>query len=426
MNQLTEYIKSTLSQGYTREQIKQYLISKGYDEKQIEDSFNELSSVNNQVTTQTNYFSQIQNYVYTYLQKGYTPQQLYDYLLKQGYDKKILNSVFSNINEQYYQGNMPLEVLHKHDISGSTLTKLGLTFIVVFIVATGFFFFMQNLGQDEGLGKLLDVEIMYIDESVAPGDYVKFETLTTNMGSPGRVDVYYNYILRNEYSVLIKKETQIKAFETTLSFVGKVKIPSDLPPGNYELEILAVYDSQTAGTKEYFVVEGEPVEVPEEDDVEEPTSGDPIDVEEPTSVEDVNYEEPTTPTTVSNEELFNRAIDVETKNEGISNCNQIDHTYLKNSCFTELASLYNDEEICERVDQESRDICYMGLIVSGNRDICDKVQDKKSITLCKQYELFDMADQYEDGTLTYVPTEQDREPDGTQIEDYTGLDAFLQ
>lgn len=414
MDKLIEYIKSTLAQGYTKEQIEKYLLSQGYDATTVKNSFNKL----NQPKQQTNN-DQLQTYIYTYLQQGYSAQQLYDHLVTQGYNKKVLNNAFQNIDKQYYQGNLPLEVIHKHDVSTGTIAKVGVAFMIVFFVAAGFFFFMQ--GNEPGLGKLLDVIVTEIDESVAPGDFIEFEVLTTNMGSPGRVDVYYNYILRNEYGVLIKKEKEMKALETTLSFVGKIKIPSDLQPGTYELEVLAVYDSQSAGAKTYFDVTGEAVEVPDEPitpNKPEPTP----EVTEPTP--EVT-ETPTTPTVVSDEELFNTAVDVDNKNEGISNCEKITHVYLRNSCLIELASLYVDETICEKVDAESKDICYMGLIVSGKQDVCNKVTDPTSISLCKQYDYMNIADQYNEGTLTYEETDEDYVPDDENIDDYDGIGAFI-
>lgn len=452
MDQLTEYIKSTLAQGYSREQIKEYLISKGYEVNVVDNSFRNLDATNNNsqnnniATVQNNnsqnnqnnfnqnnqavvdnsvLISQLQNYIYTYLQQGYTPQQLYDYLGKQGYDARILNSAFQNIDRQYYNGNMPLEVIHRHDVSTSAVTKVGVMIMIMFFVGTGFFFWVQNLNQGED-GKLLDVYVTGLTEFVAPGGFVKVDIKTINMGRGGRFDVYYNYIIRDDIGRVVTSSKETKAIETTLEFNTEIKLPNDVNVGSYSLEIVASYDKKTANTKVYFTVTSDEVEEVITPVVPVIKDEDKEDYVAPVIDEDEDeYVAPITPGVTSDEELFSDAISVEDKNIGVLNCEKISYDYLRNSCFIEIASFYGDEEICKKVNVESQDICYMNLVVSGKYDVCSKVSDAKTIMLCKQYEFYNVAEQYKDGTLTYESVDDGYVPDENNIDDYVGIDAFI-
>jgi len=397
MNPLTKYVQDNLAKGYSREQISQNLSSSGYSQEKISKCFDELNS-NNSVQNSTQVRQQLQNYVQNYLSQGYSPEQLYKFLLSQGYKKDDLIYVFKLINTQSYNGNMPLEVIHKHDISSGTIVKIGVALMLMFFIGTGFFFFMQNMN-DSNAGKLLDVIVSDTSEKVDVGNNLEFHVLTTNMGKPGKVDVYYNYILRTEYGVLVMKETDTKAFDTTLEFDKNIRIPSDVPSGTYELEVLAVYDSQTAGDKFYFKINNVDIGA-----ITPPTPTNPINT--PQTPITPPAQTPTTPVikptatnvnvaSLSNEKIFNLAIDAKTKEEGIGYCNKITtNNYLHNECLNQLANLYNDEGICLYLAETDRDMCYLGLIVSGRSDLCKNVRDEISINICKQAEYLTDAQNY--------------------------------
>ncbi|MGE0793158.1 MAG: hypothetical protein AB7V77_03205 [Candidatus Woesearchaeota archaeon] len=404
MNSLKEYIESTLAKGYGREQIVNYLLKNGYSQQTIDDAFKQINLV-----TKNN---DLQNYVYTYLNQGYTPEQLYSFLLSKGYKKQELISVFKNVDNQYYNGQMPLEVIHKHDVSSGAVIKIGVALMLMFFIGTGFFFWVQNLNEG-GLGKLLDVTIKDITENVNPSENLQFTVMVTNMGRPGNVDVYFNYILRTEYGQLIKKETDTRAFDTTLSYVKEVRIPGDLSSGTYEMEVLATYDRQTAGHKFYFnvgnvsVVEDEPTPTPAATEVEPTPAPTPAPVvTKPAATEVVIKGE-------SDEQLFSMAIDADDKSSSIGYCEKIKFDYLHRECLNQVALLYNDEGVCQYVEENNRDMCYLGLIVDGKYALCSLVKDDVSVNICNQYESLQLAEAYQNGSL--IVESDSEEVDDTNI-----------
>ena len=54
------------------------------------------------------YANQLETYIQTYLQQNYTPQQLQDYLVEKGYDKKSVRQALISVNKKYYNNTLEL------------------------------------------------------------------------------------------------------------------------------------------------------------------------------------------------------------------------------------------------------------------------------------------------------------------------------
>ena len=93
-------------------------------------------------------------------------------------------------------------------------------------------------------GKLLDVKIQPLKESVAPGESLQIQTDILNLGKTARVDVQFDLQLIDiESGEMLARTEEAFAVENTYSVIKEFKIPSEIPIGKYLIKATAYYSS---------------------------------------------------------------------------------------------------------------------------------------------------------------------------------------
>ncbi|MBN1175246.1 RecX family transcriptional regulator [Candidatus Woesearchaeota archaeon] len=403
MTPLAQYIEAQLKNGYTSSQIKQYLIQQGYNSNDVDNALTELNQGQQAPQTQAQNVAQTQvsqdairtqltSYVLTYLQQGYQPDQLFEYLKGQGYDPKMLKEVLSQINTQYYQGNMQSSILHEHSISGSSIAKLGMMLIIVALIVGGGYYFAQDLLFGSGSSnKLLDVTATPIKKQIKEGEPLSFSVELINQGENGEVDVFVDYIIRDGDSKIVDKIENTKSFDTSKEWIERIDLDG-YESGLYRLEVSATYGGKYAESSFSFSYQANPEDiVPKVPD--EPKETNPP--ETTTKNHDTTENKPNTQVEKpkaadakgrDDEDLFDYAINQNSKDEALSYCTAISDNALKTECYYTVAQQNQESEICNLIETKDRkEDCYMNFVMLGDSDLCSEITLPENVQLCNQF-----------------------------------------
>jgi hypothetical protein len=349
--------------------------------------------VGNSTVSQDAIKTQLTSYVLTYLQQGYQPDQLFEYLKGQGYNVKTLKEVFSQINTQYYQGNMQSSMLHEHSLSGSSVAKIGMMLIIVALLVGGGYFFAQDLlFGSGGSDKLLDITATPIKKQIKEGEQLNFLVELINQGDNGEVDVFLDYIIRDDSSNIVDKKENTKSFDTSKEWIEKISLDG-LKTGGYILEVKATYGGKFAESSfsfSYQASEEDPVpEIPDEPieklietEIKTPDlNNDDLSiktVENPELTVDSNEQ--------ADQELFDYAILQTSKDLALSHCAKIVNNNLQNECYYTVAQQNQEFEICDLIDEiERKEDCYMNFVMLGDVELCSSIALPINVQLCNQF-----------------------------------------
>ncbi|MFH1237813.1 MAG: hypothetical protein V1491_00020 [archaeon] len=106
----------------------------------------------------------------------------------------------------------------------------------------------------ESKKELFDVRVSvpknYIE--IFAGEEFISEIELFNLGETGRVDAKIEYFIKDSEGKVIIFEEEFKAVETSLNFLKKFHIPSDVSPGRYLIYVRVSYSNQIAGASAWF------------------------------------------------------------------------------------------------------------------------------------------------------------------------------
>lgn len=393
MNALTQYIQGLLQKGYTKEQITTYLLSQGYTKQIIQQSFPSISLSSSSVQKHSSSNQQLLSYILSYLQKGYTPAQLFSYLLTQGYDKKELYETFDVVNNQYYSGRMPLEIKHTHSISNSSLLKVGGLFLFIFILVIGGVLFSQNLF-GRGHFALLDLDATPLHSTVQPGDNLQFTINLISQGGAKRVDVFLTYVIEDQRGNRVLKKDETKAIETTLAQVITLDLPPDLENGSYTTKVQAQYEDQFAFASFGFAV-GDAKIIPSSSINLTPEPIIPIEPEINTTGDAINKSlqkhssSSLTQKNISDKDLFNKAL-TQPVQLAVDTCGKIVDDLLQSECYSFIAQQSSQADYCMQVTNSTiREDCLMNFVLLGESEYCQEITSPENIALCNQFSKLD-------------------------------------
>ena len=78
-----------------------------------------------------------------------------------------------------------------------------------------------------------------------------------NLGSAGRIDVFLNYLIKDEQGKILLTKLETVAVETQANFVRSFYIPPHTKPGRYTIETQLIYSSghQAASAATFNIIE---------------------------------------------------------------------------------------------------------------------------------------------------------------------------
>ena len=386
MNELEEYIQNQLKLGRTKIQLNQILLEHGYDQATIDYAFSEIEAVNNphstqqSQTAQTSQLANLDSYVKTYLAQGYSSQQLFDYLLSQGYNQKDLEKTFDRISPN------TIQVTHHHNVNNSTFLKFGGLLIVLAMIFVGGYFMFLSPGEELRLLDLSAESQIYTYEAGSP---LSFETELLNQGEASRVDIYFTYTIYTDSGNRVLRKQETKAFETTMRDVVTLQLPDDLVGGRYTLEVVANYGQQEAIASFDFFIGDNPSANSNADsysDTDSTPTTPPL--REPDSTHEL-LPKPKLPKDskgLSDDELMLKALDSTDIQEGTGICSGITENYLKDECFLLLAQQHTNYQLCNYINSVSRkEDCLIDFVLIGNVNLCSEITLPENQVLCAQF-----------------------------------------
>lgn len=275
------------------------------------------------------YMEQLESYIQTYLQQNYTPQQLQDYLVEKGYDKKSVRQALISVNKKYYDGHLEL-----HTASSSSHVLLTI-FLGLIVLCIGVFFYFNYSSSYE-------FSITLENSDLIQGEHIELNIETTR-------PVELKTLVLTQTGNLVVQKTDF--FSSSLTYT--VKLPSDLPAGNYVVDVSIKYDDLRDDKSFSFIVREQeiernivdvisPVQESSQQFVAALESGNPLDCQK-----------------ISNQDYFDE-------------------------CYFILARESLDDSLCAQIVQPSiREKCYFTQVINGNIISCSLLEDYERKAICE-------------------------------------------
>jgi hypothetical protein len=387
---------------------------------------------------------QLLKYVEEQFGRGYSPKQVKDTLLRNGYSPALVDGVIESVGKRGLSSSS-LKT-RGADMSSFTPKIFLVVFIAALLIGGGVFlaFFLKG---DEAL---LDVVTIPDREIVHPSEAVGFELQVANMGSTKRVDMSLKYsILDDSDNLIISKEDTL-AVETSLIQHKEVKLPATAKPGHYTLKVFVNYDDNVATASFDFKVEKKEATtvkgscddgLKNQDEVgvdcggvcggyfydgscnDNPKQANPVTPIQPdgkkgTCTDEVKNQDEvgvdcggvcggywydlgchdspkSADVSVSQKSTGSQLMDIRTvaKSDPESakeSCFGFIDEKVRDTCIKSVAQISKNSEYCELIISDSdRDLCYYPFFMQGDYVICEKLVLKESLQTCAQLRQID-------------------------------------
>ncbi|MFH1440336.1 MAG: hypothetical protein ABIG89_07230 [Candidatus Woesearchaeota archaeon] len=255
---LVKFINEHVSQGYTMPEIKEYLIKYGFKAKDIDESIDyfyqkqqnaqgyQQNAQGYHQKSQPN--QQLVRYVHDNLAKGYTIEQIRNYLLQYGYDHGLI--------EQAIQAAEPQQkhVRHIIEIHPKTIAHIFVILLLIGGILGGGYFLIGLFG-DNGTPELLDYAIQIDNTDIKPSEKLYFVNKITNMGDKRRYDIFIEFRIINKESLEeLTSWSKTFAIDVVVDKPESVLIPPNAAPGKYTLHGTVYYGDITNKASNTFKV----------------------------------------------------------------------------------------------------------------------------------------------------------------------------
>jgi len=324
------------------------------------------------------------------MSQGYTIDDIRDYLVNYGYDQNRVQNAINQVSQ-----TKQVNVTHTLHVSKNTMVMVSLFFLFVLVSSyIGYLMFIPNEPIQE---ELLDVDSLLLNpnQKLYPGNALSFNIELFNFGSNQRYDVILIHNLIDKDSRRgVSQEKETVAVEVRASKVSRMQLPSNLAPGRYELETVAKYSGKVATASfEFTVYEEEkpeppepPVEPPVEPPIEPPVEP-PVEppIEPPVEPPVEPPEQNDTYDDLSDAEYFDLVSGTKDIGKLGKICSETTDSDLLKVCYTMLAIRGQEQENCLRLEERSdTDFCYRTYALSNEEiDTCGQIENKASRDLCK-------------------------------------------
>lgn len=400
---LINYIQQELQKGFSPQQIQQNLLRNGYSQQQISEAYNTLLQTQQQQPVQQKEVkeraAQLVSFITAQLKQGYALQQVQQYLLQQGYaQQEIIQATNTAYNTQPQKQGRKLPTFK--------INSRGLFMWVIILclggIVTAAVWYLVPTTQET----LLKITMSLDQKTVQPGQTMYFSTKISGLPEKRKENVEAVFSVADDMTKQNVDQWKEEYLPTEIIKTNmKYLVPSKIKPGKYSLSIEIKYGELKEEKNIPFSVIIETLEATcfdgkknqNEEDIDcggvcksciivQATE----DVEDYTFVEAPNAVSVTIPQTTDIEkELFNKATNALSAEEGISLCKQITLPYNKYMCIHDLAQKFNQVRMCSEIIQEdetassTRDRCYYNFVVTQNDfTLCDKFTNPYLVQVC--------------------------------------------
>ena len=367
---LVDYIRQQLSQGYSIIQIRQSLLNYGYPAYQVDQAIS--------ISYRTQPQQQIQPQP---LQTPSQPQQT---------------------------------VIHKIHIPKGLI----ITILLLAIIGGSFFSYSKFIKTEKAPETLLDLSLEAISTTAQPGQQISFIKKIESMGTKTRYDVNLVYQLTDENEKIVQINKETVAVETKSTSKSNIKIEEDIEPGKYQLIVTAKYEGKKATAsipikiyeKEETPTCSDNIKNQKEEEIDcggpcEKCQSCPVCDDQDSCTEDIcsentNYrciyqeiddcrppyiEEPTQTSTdtidtggyVTLEDIKPQLTNLISTdaNQAAELCAHVSDILEKDGCFTIIVQITQESNYCQFIEGKTpKDSCYFNLILKTNNfELCEKI-----------------------------------------------------
>jgi plastocyanin len=386
---------------------------------------------------------QIVSFVTQQRNQGFTQEQIRQYLLNYNYTQQQIDPAIDAVFHPATKSTS-VHISHLGAIIISTIV------LVSVFSGAGLFFFFENIG-DDTVNQLLDYKIDTTISKLFAGDQLDFDIYLENYGNDKRYDVFLTHTLKDKDDNELDTIQETAAVETNTKLTSKFSLDNKLKPGRYKVLSTGKYEDKEVSSAFTFTVEatqGKPEETPKQPITQKPIE---IPDTKPTQPEPVvpktqppepiapqipdPIETPTTviqPETPANEILLNEietdvtilAADPATVNKADDLCRSLTIEIEQGYCYSKIAEVSKQKNFCNKItDTYERDLCYINNFVFAENDftVCAQIIDYDLNAVCNQ-----MAETDIDLSPTAISEETVDGPENTPIPESTSIDVSIQ
>jgi hypothetical protein len=369
-------------------------------------------------------------YADEHLKKGYSPAQIKESLIRNGYSPAIVEGVLESVMRKNQSQVSAQQTQFQPTRQGNSLVPklIGVTLFVALLIAAAVIAPLLLAPKQA----LLDVNSIPDKESYKPGEEVAFDVEISNMGSKERFDVTLIYRVLDLQDNLITHKEETIAISTSTSFHKAVKLPSNIKVGSYTLKVFANYDKKVATSSFLFKVESignqaapvgntqnnqVPINPVSNTTTPVDSTNNPAPKKETCSDEIRNQNEvgidcggacggywydlschsnpksvvaPSTQSGSSTKSIGAQLMEIRLlaktdSQEAIQQCSDFADEQVRDSCIKSVAQASLTSNYCELViNDNERDTCYYPFFMQGDYSVCDKLVLKDSLQTCAQ------------------------------------------
>jgi hypothetical protein len=380
--------------------FKQGIFSKPKNNEQSLQSSSQQTSQPTQTSQDTAQDSQLKDYVKQSLAQGFTLENIQSTLLQQGYDSMSVNKVINSFHQSHF--HIPKTTVFVLIIA---LLAIG----VGYMFSSGELSLptSDSSGSDRASARAMDLEIqdLKLQSEYLPGDDYRFKVAGINTGAERGYDISLSYYLEDSNGRRYGQKSEAIILDYTISEIIDYEIPSNIPSGRYTLWLIADYKDDVArASMEVAVgkVDELPPPEPSQPDVpsqkpttsesNEPSSpskqdylGDGYEDDVKQEVKDdltfVKWKQELTPDTISKIESQS----LKDADYALFLCEELKASGGKDSCVRLIAETTKDRQYCLEIeDRTKEDICHMSFArESSDKDICDDIETSTVQSTCK-------------------------------------------
>lgn len=262
---IVKFIREHISQGYTIEQIKEYLLKYGFKGNNIDEAIDfvnqqpfdtRAASRSSGANNSLNANAQLVKYIQDNLAKGYDTGAIRNYLIQSGYDAGIIEQAIQSAQSQYPQ--QPKHVRHIIEIHPRTIMHIFLLLIVIGGLVSGAYYLFFKLPSSP---ELLDYTIQIDNENtdIKPGEKFYFINKIINMGDKQRYDIFIEFKIINKDTLdELTSWSKTFAIDVVVDKPESVLIPKNTPAGKYILSGTVHYgETQNKASNSFKVLSTE-------------------------------------------------------------------------------------------------------------------------------------------------------------------------
>ncbi|MGV8171227.1 MAG: hypothetical protein ACP5OA_00865 [Candidatus Woesearchaeota archaeon] len=346
---------------------------------------------------------QLKNYIQTQLNNGYNLELIRTTLINRGYNPGIVNKISNDIS------NVNINIKHEVTVSKGTIIGTVVSIFIVGILVFGILNFDSIFKPKESL---LDISVSTTEYSHIPGENVNYQIHISNMGSLRGFDTTIKCLVVDDTGSIITRKEETLALETTASVNRNIRLPMNIKPGIYYIQIIADYGNKQAKSSAEIevvqsIIDKKPsTYIPPTINKDNATIHTPAIPSIPSNPDNVVIKKNTTnngaPATTITEKSFGEVL-TEVKQTASSNpesaiiiCSKVLSVEQRDICYSVVADTSKYKNYCDMISgADYRDNCYLSFLMNGGDvDVCDKMTGNSNKDFCEQLKIIQLMDKY--------------------------------